>query len=171
MDKATSWRHRKTLQFLSKHCVPPMKVLDLGVVNQLSQLMANSGYLVSNTQGENLDLDQTAVLNKEIELVTAFEIFEHMLAPFNTLRAIKANKLIASVPLQLWFAEAYWNKEDDRDKHYHEFEIKQFDFLLEKSGWRIIDSETWKPYKKLKLGIRPFLRMITNRYYIVYCER
>ncbi len=148
-----------------------MKVLDLGVVNQLSQLMANSGYLVSNTQGENLDLDQTAVLNKEIELVTAFEIFEHMLAPFNTLRAIKANKLIASVPLQLWFAEAYWNKEDDRDKHYHEFEIKQFDFLLEKSGWRIIDSETWKPYKKLKLGIRPFLRMITNRYYIVYCER
>ena len=94
-----------------------------------------------------------------------------MLAPFNILRQIKANRMIASVPLKLWFADAYWNETDDRDKHYHEFEIKQFNFLLEKTGWKIIDSESWRPYKKIGFGIRPFLRMITNRYYIVYCER
>jgi len=171
MDKSTAWRHNKTLDFLSKHCEPPMSILDLGVANDLSKLMTNIGYHVSNTQGENLDLNHKVVLNRDIELVTAFEIFEHMLAPFNVLKSIEAQKLIASVPLKLWFADAYWNKEDDWDKHYHEFEIKQFNFLLEKSGWKIVDSEKWKPYKKFELGIRPFLRMITDRYYIVYCER
>ena len=171
MDKATAWRHKKTLNFLSKHCEPPMNILDLGVVNDLSKSMTSHGYSVSNTTGENLDLNHQVVFNKEIELVTAFEILEHIFTPFNILRSIGAKKLIASVPLKLWFADAYWNKEDDWDKHYHEFEIKQFDFLLEKSGWKIIDSEKWKPYKKFELGIRPLLRMITDRYYIVYCER
>ena len=171
MDKATMWRHKKTLNFLSKHCASQLKILDLGTPNDLSKLMEQRGYQVSNTQGENLDLNYDAVLSAEIELVTAFEIFEHMLAPFHVLRSIKAKKLIASVPLKLWFANAYWNEEDDWDKHYHEFEEKQFNFLLEKSGWKIIASERWRPYKHIKFGIRPFLRMITDRYYIVYCER
>lgn len=165
------WRHKKTLDFLSKHCAPQLKILDLGTPNDLSKLMKKRGYQVSNTQGENLDLDYDSVLNTEIELVTAFEIFEHMLAPFHVLRSIKAKMLIASVPLKLWFANAYWNEKDDWDKHYHEFEEKQFNFLLEKSGWKIIASEKWRPYKQVKFGIRPFLRMITDRYYIVYCER
>ena len=171
MDKATIWRHEKTLDFLSKHCAPQVKILDLGTPNNLSKLMEQRGYQVSNTQGENLDLDYDSVLNTEIDIVTAFEIFEHMLAPFHVLRSIKAKKLIASVPLKLWFANAYWNEEDDWDKHYHEFEEKQFNFLLKKSGWKIIASERWIPYKQIKFGIRPFLRMITDRYYIVYCEK
>ena len=133
--------------------------------------MKKEGYQVINTKGENLDLNYDIVFNNDVECVTAFEIFEHMLAPFNLLRSIKAKKIIASVPLKLWFANAYWNKKNDWDKHYHEFEVKQFNFLLEKSGWKIIDSERWKPYKKIEFGIRPFLRMITDRYYIVYCER
>ncbi len=171
MDKATEWRYRKTLSFISKHCSISDNILDLGVPNHLSKLMQAKGYQVMNTKGENLDLDVKSVLDPSINCVTAFEIFEHMLAPFNILRQIKAKKIIASVPLKLWFANAYWNETDDRDKHYHEFEIKQFNFLLEKTGWKIIDSESWRPYKKIGFGIRPFLRMITNRYYIVYCER
>ena len=171
MDKSTKWRHLKTLKFLSKHFNKPVNILDLGVANHLSKLMQIKGHHVLNTKGENLDLDYNSVLNDKIELVTAFEIFEHMLAPYNILREIKAPKLITSVPLKLWFANAYWNTEDDWDKHYHEFEEKQFNFLLEKSGWKIIDSEKWKPYKKIQFGFRPFLRMITDRYYIVYCER
>ena len=94
-----------------------------------------------------------------------------MLAPFNILREINAKKIITSVPLKLWFAEAYWNLDDDWDKHYHEFEKKQFDFLLKKTGWRIIDSEEWIPKTQLKFGLRSILRMFTKRYYIVYCER
>jgi len=171
MGNHINWRYKKTLSFLSKHCSPPKRILDLGTPNPLSDYISSHGYRVFNTQGENLDVVYDSVLNKNIELVTAFEIFEHMLAPFNILRQIKANKLIASVPLSLWFAKAYWNKNDDWDKHYHEFEQQQFDFLLEKTGWKIVDSEKWIPEEKLKFGLRPLIRRVTPRYYIVYCER
>ena len=124
-----------------------------------------------NTNGENLDLEYKSVLNADVELITAFEIFEHMLAPFNILKEIKSKKLVASVPLKLWFADAYWNESDEWDKHYHEFEVKQFNFLLKQTGWQIIDSEKWIPKAKIQFGIRPFLRMMTPRYYIVYCEK
>tara|TARA_B100000902_G_C26903064_1_gene713081 strand:+ start:57 stop:575 length:519 start_codon:yes stop_codon:yes gene_type:complete len=171
MDKATDWRHKKTISFLSKYCNKSDNILDLGTPNTLSKLIKKDGYQIQNTHGENLDIDFNAVLDRNIDIVTAFEIFEHMFAPFNILNQIKSNKLIASVPLKLWFAESYWNDEDDWDKHYHEFEIKQFDLLLEKTGWNIIDSEKWKPFQQIKFGLRPFLRMFTPRYYIVYCER
>ena len=171
MDKATEWRYKKTISFLSKHCQAPQKILDLGTINPLSNMMKDKGYDVVNTKGENLDVDFQSVMSQDFDLITAFEIFEHMLAPFNVLKHIKSKKLIASVPLKLWFSNAYWNESDDWDKHYHEFEIKQFNFLLERTNWNIIYSETWKPYKKLDFGIRPILRMFTNRYYIVYCER
>ena len=171
MDKSTAWRHKKTISFLSKYIQKSNLILDLGVSNNLSHLMNQEGYKVNNTKGENLDVDFNSVLNEDVDVVTAFEIFEHMLAPFNILRRIKANKLIASVPLKLWFSSAYWNEKDDRDRHYHEFEVKQFNFLLEKTGWKIIASEKWTPYREIKFGLRPWLRMITPRYYIVYCER
>jgi hypothetical protein len=29
------------------------------------------------------------------------------------------------------------------DRHYHEFEDWQLDWLLEKTGWKIIDSQKW----------------------------
>ena len=51
-----------------------------------------------------------------LDLITSFEIFEHMLAPFNILRELKTDKLIASVPLKLWFTDAYWNDNNDWDK-------------------------------------------------------
>ena len=171
MGNNINWRYKKTLSFLSKHLSPPSNILDLGTKNKLADHISKSGYNVINTEGENLDLTYKSVLNKDIELVTAFEIFEHMLAPFNVLRQIKANKLIASVPLKLWFANAYWNEHDEWDRHYHEFEKKQFDFLLKKTGWKIIDSEQWVAQEKFKFGFRPILRMFTPRYYIVYCER
>jgi hypothetical protein len=36
------------------------------------------------------------------------------------------------------------------DRHYHEFEDWQLDWLLEKTGWKIIDSQKWtNPVKNL----------------------
>ena len=61
--------------------------------------------------------------------------------------------------------------ENDWDKHYHEFEVKQFNFLLEKSDWEIKDSALWKSYTKYSFGFKPILRRFYPRYYIVYCER
>ncbi len=171
MNQSKIWRYKKTISFLSKHCQPSEQILDLGTPNELSQYIQQQGFNIKNTSGENLDTSFDSVLIPGIDVVTAFEIFEHMLAPFNILNNIKAPKLIASVPLKLWFSDAYWNDDDDWDKHYHEFETKQFDFLLNKSGWKIIDSEKWIPKLEFKIGFRPLLRMFTPRYYIVYCER
>jgi len=146
-------------------------ILDLGPTNPLSSILKEKGFKIDNTPiGLDLDLDYDIVSDKKYDVVTAFEILEHLVSPFPVLQSIKCNKFIASIPLNLWFAKAYWNEQDPYDRHYHEFEPRQFDMLLDKAGWKIIKSEKWKSYSK-KIGFRPFLRRITDRYYIVYCER
>ncbi|MCX2720724.1 methyltransferase [Lentiprolixibacter aurantiacus] len=165
-----SKRYSETITFLEKHIGKPAHILDLGVENPFSDIMKERGYEVENTSGEDLDMNLGAVSKSSAEVVTAFEILEHMVAPFNVLKAIKTKKLVASVPLKLWFASAYRSKEDPWDRHYHEFEDWQFDWLLDKAGWEIKDRHKWThPVKKI--GLRPLLRWFTPRYYIVYAER
>lgn len=163
-------RFQHTLQFLQKHIRTNESILDLGVENPFTKIMQQNGYTVNNTQGEDLDFDYSSVSNSTAEVVTAFEIFEHLLAPLHILSHIKAKKLVASIPLRLWFSSAYRSKTDMWDRHYHEFEDWQFDWLLEKAGWEIQDSQKWtNPVNKL--GIRPLLRTITPRYYIVFATK
>ena len=164
-------RYTRTLRFMEKHLEQGSRLLDLGVENPFTPQLKNAGYAVQNTQGENLDDDFQHYATLPVDCVTAFEIFEHMLAPYNILKAIESPRLIASVPLKLWFSDAYWNEQDDWDKHYHEFEPKQFDYLMARSGWKIIDRETWASPDPNKIGFRPLLRYFTPRYYMVYCER
>ena len=163
-------RYRLTLEFLKKHIAVQEPILDLGVENPFSKIMVAEGYKITNTLGEDLDNEFSSVQNSDAQVVTAFEIFEHLVAPYNVLREIKAHKLVASIPLKLWFASAYRSKTDPWDRHYHEFEDWQFDWLLEKAGWTIKDRMQWTNPTK-KIGIRPVLRWFTNRYYIVYAER
>ncbi|MBR9844716.1 MAG: class I SAM-dependent methyltransferase [Algicola sp.] len=163
-------RYKHTLQFLNKHVNKSESLLDLGVENPFTEIMNQNGYKVENTSGLDLDLNTSEIENSNADVVTAFEIFEHLLSPFTVLKSIKADKLVASVPLKLWFASAYRSKTDMRDRHFHEFEDWQFDWLLEKSGWKIIDRQKWTNPSK-KIGFRPILRWFTNRYYIVYAER
>lgn len=163
-------RFKHTIQFLEKHIQNSETILDLGVVNPFTKIMLEHGYSVENTKGEDLDEDTSTIQNSNANVVTAFEIFEHLLSPFTVLKSIKSDKLIASIPLKLWFSSAYRSKTDMLDRHYHEFEDWQFDWLLEKSGWKIIDRQKWTNPTK-KLGIRPILRWFTPRYYIVYAER
>lgn len=163
-------RFKKTLEFLEENISPPARILDLGVENPFSQIMKENGYQVSNTTGEDLDIHTAAVKTGQYDVVTAFEIFEHLVAPFNVLREIQATKLVATVPLNLWFSKAYKNNNDPRDRHFHEFEDWQFDWLLEKAGWTIKNRAKWtNPVKQI--GFRPLLRKITPRYYAVYAER
>lgn len=163
-------RYRHTLAFLKKHISTKETILDLGVENPFSKMIQSEGYSVENTKGEDLDLDFKLVANSNATVVTAFEIFEHLVAPFNVLREIKANKIVVSIPMRLWFSAAYRSKTDPWDRHYHEFEDWQFNWLLEKAGWKIIDTAKWTNPTK-KIGFRPLLRYFTNRYYIVYAER
>jgi len=163
-------RYKHTINFLKKHISNAETILDLGVENPFTEVMQANGYTVENTLGEDLDVDVSTIEKSDATVVTAFEIFEHLLSPFTVLKSIKADKLVASVPLRLWFSSAYRSKTDMLDRHYHEFEAWQFDWLLEKTGWKIIASEKWTNPTK-KLGIRPLLRFFTPRYYIVYAEK
>ena len=168
--KLPSKRYNHTLSFLKSVLPAPATILDLGVRNPFSEIMEQNGYKVFNTSGEDLDLVPEIVNKYDIDAITAFEIFEHLVAPFNVLNEIKCKKIIATVPLNLWFAKAYRSKTDMRDRHYHEFEDWQFDWLLEKSGWDIQKKEKWtSPINKI--GFRPILRKYMPRYYAIYAER
>lgn len=163
-------RFQITLEFLEKHVPKSSAILDLGVENPFSKIMKDAGYNVKNTSGIDLDDDVSEIKDFEGEVVTAFEIFEHLVSPYTSLKAIPCDKCAISVPLKLWFTSAYRNKNDIRDQHYHEFESWQLDYVLEKAGWKVVDRMKFtNPVKKL--GIRPLLRKFTDRYYLVYCER
>ena len=163
-------RFNITLDFLQKHIGKDELILDLGIQNTLSSLIKKNGYNLNNTSGEDLDIDKSAIKNSNAEVITAFEIFEHLLNPYSVLKDIKAKKLVKSIPLRLLFASAYKNNNDERDRHFHEFEDWQFDWLLNKTGWKIIDSKKFtNPVRKI--GFRPLLRLFTNRYYLVYAEK
>lgn len=163
-------RYKITKAFLEKVISKNDFILDLGVPNPFSEILKKEGYNVTNTSGEDLDTNTTEVRKDDYDVVTAFEIFEHLVSPFNVLKDIKAKKLIASVPLKLWFASAYRSKTDKWDRHYHEFEDWQFDWLLEKAGWKIKKRAKFtNPVKKI--GFRPILRRFTPRYYLIYAER
>ena len=165
-----SKRFKRTIQFVSKHISKDESLLDLGVKNPLSSLLIQEGYRVKNTNGEDLDQELRAIMEENYTTVTAFEILEHLLNPYGILKNIKASKSVISVPLRLWFAPAYRSKTDIRDRHYHEFEDWQLEWLLEKTGWKIMATEKFThPVKKI--GIRPILRLFTPRYYLIYAER
>ena len=163
-------RYHNTLKMLKSVCPPPSSVFDLGVENPFSEIMKQNNYKVYNTSGEDLDENPNIKIPKDIDIVTGFEILEHLVSPFPLLKNIEAKRIFLTVPINLWFAKAYRSKTDLLDRHYHEFEPWQFDWLLEKAGWKIIKKEMWKNPSN-KIGIRPFLRNITNRYYAVYAER
>jgi len=165
------YRYSKTLDFMKKH-VPDFKsVFDLGTPNKFTEILLKEGYKVTNTTGEDLDFqyDNLKRIEKH-DIVTALEICEHLLNPLQVLQSLPGDKLVASVPLSLWFAKAYRSKTDKWDRHFHEFEDWQFDWLLEKAGWKIIDRVKWNAPGN-GLGIRPILRRFTPRYYMIYAEK
>ena len=163
-------RYKITIDFLKKHLDQSTDILDLGIKNPLSELMITEGFKVKNTKGEDLDEDRSLIETSDAKVVTAFEIFEHLLSPYEVLKSIKAEQLFISVPLKLWFSTAYKSKTDIWDRHYHEFEEWQLDWLLEKTGWKINDRIKWT-HPVRKFGLRPLLRLFTNRYYLVYAYK
>lgn len=161
-------RYERTRRFLAGAIAPPAALHDLGPPNPLGMLLAADGYGLTNTDVD-LDVEPEAAA-AQADAVTAFEVLEHLVSPLPVLRAIQAPRLVATVPLRLWFAPAYRSATDPWDRHYHEFEDWQFDWLLEKAGWRIVHTEKWTSPTGW-LGVRPLLRQFTPRYYAVVAER
>lgn len=162
-------RFRLTLAFLQATLPAGAAVLDLGVPNTFGTWMEAAGYRVRNTSGADLDFHPEEA-SEAADAVTAFEIFEHLVNPFGVLRAIEAPRLFVTVPLKLWFAPAYWNEADARDRHYHEFEPRQLRMLLDKAGWKIVREEQWTG-PVTGWGVRPLLRRFTPRWIAVECRR
>jgi len=133
-------RYEQTLAFMKHSIGSDPKILDMGVNNPFSEIMRSQGWKVDNTAGEDLDFDQSAFKNTKYDIVTSFEILEHTLNPFEILKAVEAKRMFISIPLKYWFTSAYKSDTDKWDRHYHEFEDWQFDWLLEKTGWKIIRS-------------------------------
>jgi len=163
-------RHRQTLSFLLKCLTPPARLLDLGVENPFAQKMRQSAYEVINTPDVDLDYVPEAVCGHDVQAATAFEILEHLVNRFAVLKNIDASRLIATVPLRLWFTKAYFNPHEPYDQHFHEFEQWQFNRLLEKTCWQIIRSECWTSPAK-KIGLRSLLQHFTPRYYAIETKR
>lgn len=163
-------RYDKTLKMLKDICQPGSVIYDLGVENPFSKIMQENNYKVYNSEGQDFDIDFKINIPKDVDLVTGFEILEHLVSPFPLLKSLEAKKLFVTVPLNLWFSKAYRSKIDNRDRHFHEFEEWQFDWLLEKAGWKILKKEKWTN-PSFKIGLRPILRNFHNRYYAVYAER
>lgn len=169
-NKTLLARYRKTIAFVTQTLPPGSRLLDLGTDNPLAAQLRQRGYLVLNTAGEDLDDQPGAAGAAATDAVTAFEILEHLVNPLGVLKAIRAPRLFATVPLALWFARAYRHPTDPRDRHFHEFEDWQFDWLLEKAGWKTVRAEKWTS-PSFQVGIRPLLRSITPRYYAVEAVR
>lgn len=163
-------RFKRTLEFVHSHISKEETILDLGVANPFSEILKKDGYHCLNTKGEDLDFEYDLTKYGSFDVLTGFEILEHLVSPLNVLRHAPCNKLMVTVPLKYWFAPAYRNPDDPRDRHYHEFEDWQFDWLLEKAGWKIQDRVKWKNPGK-SIGIRPLLRNFYPRYYGIYAIR
>ena len=163
-------RFKITLEFIQKHFNNSKLILDLGTPNPFTEILKSHQFNIINTSGIDLDLNVSELHTLTYDKVIALEIFEHLLNPFTVLKNLETNHLIASVPLKLWFSKAYRSKTDPWDRHYHEFEDWQFQWLLEKTGWKIIDELKFTHPTK-KIGIRPLLRLFTPRYYLVYATR
>tara|TARA_B000000441_G_C21386960_1_gene147285 strand:- start:184 stop:489 length:306 start_codon:yes stop_codon:yes gene_type:complete len=96
-------RYQNTLKFFKKHVSLDEKILDLGIENSFSKILRQNGYYVENTKGEDLDENLSSIISSNANVVSALEIIEHLLSPYVLLKKIKAQTLIASVPLKLWF--------------------------------------------------------------------
>lgn len=171
MNKTKIFRYNQTLKFISAHIGKEKKILDLGSPNPLAEFLQEQGYLISNGYGFDFDLNPEKVNDYSYDVLTAFEVMEHLVSPFPILQQTKAKHLFITVPLDLWFARAHRNVSDPYDQHFHEFESWQMDMLLEKAGWVIKAREKWTPPFTFNGGIRSFLRAVTPRFYAVYAER
>lgn len=167
-----------TSQFLQKVINKDCNILDIGSENEMSLYLKKEGFNITNTSHE-IDFDYfegSFFKNSNYEVVTAFEVLEHLFSPLLLLENLPANKLVLTVPLRMWFAKSYMHipiKDGGHVAygHYHEFEEEQLHMLLDKAGWKILYSEKWKSAPKIPLGFRLMLRYFFNRYYAVYCEK
>ena len=123
---------------------------------------------VFNCSFENttFDLDE-GKLEGEYDIVTAFEIIEHLFNPLHLLTEIAGilkdgGKLYLSTPK----GKPYFLWSED---HFHEMNEKSILALIERAGFRVIRKEEIRiyPFKFYFTGIRPLLRFIFEKHLLL----
>ena len=90
-------RYDKTIKMLKTILKPGNTIFDLGVRNPFSEIMEKEGYKVINTKGQDLDDKFDILIPKEVDLVTGFEILEHLVSPYPLLKNINCNRILSNI--------------------------------------------------------------------------
>ena len=156
-------RWKKTLAFMNKD-IDVTTALDIGDRSPFTEQMES--FYNCDFDNTNVDLD-TGHLTGKYDLVTAFEIIEHLFNPLHFLTEIKGvlnegGILYLSTPRgKPYFL---WSKD-----HFHEMGYSRLKSLLDYAGFRIIHMEAIRiqPSSFFLTGIRPILRFIYERHLIL----
>lgn len=152
--------------------------VDLGNSNYLADIYIPDHTLYSSLQWPVADLnhlhkgyyDKLKQVVEKSFCITSFEVFEHLYNLFPVLQVLRECDLplIASVPLRFPFSKQYWT-DDYFDRHYNEFEPKQFRWILKEARFKITHEEMWKLEFNMK-GIRPFIKSFYPIWMAVICK-
>ena len=156
---STKIRWEKSLNFLGD--LNNVKTaLDIGDRTGLTEMMEDKyGVKFDNTQG---DLDKIE-LKGNYDLVTSFEVLEHLFNPLFNLEQInnvlnKNGCLILSTPLAK--PSFLWAK-----KHFHEMSKRSIYALFESAGFKILRHGYFRvhPFLFYTSGIRPLMRLFLDK--------
>ncbi len=156
---ATKIRWDKTLEFMGSG-KNIKSALDIGDRTGLTEMMEDKyGVKFDNTQG---DLDKIE-LKGNYDLVTSFEVLEHLFNPLFNLEQInnvlnKNGCLILSTPLAK--PSFLWAK-----KHFHEMSKRSIYALFESAGFKILRHGYFRvhPFLFYTSGIRPLMRLFLDK--------
>ena len=163
---ATIIRWKKSLEFIGDN-FSFKSALDIGDRSGLTEMMESKYQIKFDNTKEDLD---SVTLSGDYDLVTSFEVLEHLFNPLFHLSQIKevlsdSGKLILSTPLSK--PRFLWSKE-----HFHEMSITSIEALFHEAELKIVRKEFFRvhPIFFYVKGIRPLLRLFFDKIQIYELE-
>ena len=81
MNKTDVFRFDRTLAFMSRFIGKEERILDLGTPNQLSEFLEKNQFKVQSAFGFDFDMDPGRINQYDYDVLTAFEVIEHLVSP------------------------------------------------------------------------------------------
>lgn len=163
-------RMEYTKKFIEKHIQSSKYVLDIGENNSIGNKIASYFGLTLYNTGNDLDYGYIAPLIK-YDVVFCFEVLEHLLSPKFFLLELKKyitkkTQIFITYPSRI---KCMWTSQ-----HFHEYDKARMKYLLEVTGYRIIDWQKRKIprkfFSKHTLGIRAIIRLFHNPDNLIYMK-
>ena len=156
-------RWRKTLAFLNKDKTVD-SALDIGDRTPFTEKLEL--FFDCPFDNTKIDLDKEH-LTGEYDIITAFEIIEHLFNPLHFLIEIRSVlKDVGTVYLSTPKGKPYFLWSDD---HFHEMGYDRLNSLIDRAGFRIIrkDEIRIQPIPFYFTGIRPLLRLFFEKHLLL----